>query len=244
MSARIDFMIYMNNVKRSFEDRNRRLRKINDNYRAQIENIENFTNELQEITKIKSDKREENAKIIKEQIEELKKMGKNEDVAHFENELEVVMTTEDHIELNRTVSQLIDRYYEILDQEEAALEEASDRELQQQYVVEKLIEMGQEVYIDDDGVIYSQRGDRNIIATIGEDGKLKLDIPASGKKCILHLNKFEELTKNDLKRTGYTFHTREDEVKLEKGKAKAKKKPALNQFQKNIYNEELLSKKK
>ena len=146
--------------------------------------------------------------------------------------------------LNETIKfseifEIYDKTTEYYDEYQDKLEEKNNEEILREYIITKLQEMGNEIYIDEDGKIISPKGENDLVIEIKKDN-LKLDIPGKGRSCVSTLIEFERITQNELKKNKTEWHTLEKEKKLKKNITKVREKLNFNQ----IYDKKLMKKEK
>lgn len=171
----------------------------------------------------------------------------NEYINYFlsKNEIEEVKKYQELLKkLNETTTfskifEIYNRTTEYYDEYQDKLEEKNNEEILREYIITKLQEMGDEIYIDEDGKIISPKGENDLVIEIEKDN-LKLDIPGKGRSCVSTMMEFERITKNELKKGKMEWHTLEKEKKIKKSINKVKRNLNFNQ----VYDKKLMEKRK
>ena len=177
----------------------------------------------------------------------MKRLNLNEYINYFlsKNEIEEVKKYQKLLKkLNETIKfseifEIYDKTTEYYDEYQDKLEEKNNEEILREYIITKLQEMGDEIYIDKDGKIISPKGENDLVIEIEKDN-LKLDIPGKGRNCVSTMMEFERITKNELKKGKMEWHTLEKEKKIKKSINKVKRNLNFNQ----VYDKKLMEKRK
>lgn len=234
MSAELEFMIFMENVKDFFNKRSSEEEKIVRNMRRNIEATKKSIEELKNIKTALEIEKMRTEEEIKEYIKYFREIKEYEKAEKCENFLSKLKGCE-------LIGQVLDIYSEANNvyeehKYEQETEGLSDEKLIEKYIVLKLEEMGQKVYFNEDGKIVSVSNGSDIIIEIDKDN-IKMDVPGKARKCISTLIDFEKLTKNELEKKDVRWHTAEREKQIKEFLEKVKNPTEKEKTVKKIEHE-------
>ena len=236
MSAGIEFEFFIDDVKNFIFRKRRNTDQINSSMRKEIENSKKDLEKLQKSSSSNIEEyRNRSASAINEYINYFLSKNEIEEVKKYQKLLK---------KLNETIKfseifEIYDKTTEYYDEYQDKLEEKNNEEILREYIITKLQEMGDEIYIDEDGKIISTKGESDLVIEIEKDN-LKLDIPGKGRNCVSTMMEFERITKNELKKGKMEWHTLEKEKKIKKSINKVKRNLNFNQ----VYDKKLMEKRK
>ena len=234
MSAGIEFEFFIDDVKNFIFRKRRNMDQINSSMRKEIENSKKDLEKLQKSSSSNIEEyRNRSASAINEYINYFLSKNEIEEVKKYQKLLK---------KLNETIKfseifEIYDKTTEYYDEYQDKLEEKNNEEILREYIITKLQEMGNEIYIDEDGKIISPKGENDLVIEIKKDN-LKLDIPGKGRSCVSTMMEFERITKNELKKGKMEWHTLEKEKKIKKSINKVKRNLNFNQ----VYDKKLMEK--
>lgn len=236
MSAGIEFEFFIDDVKNFIFRKRRNMDQINSSMRKEIENSKKDLEKLQKSSSSNIEEyRNRSASAINEYINYFLSKNEIEEVKKYQKLLK---------KLNETIKfseifEIYDKTTKYYDEYQDKLEEKNNEEILREYIITKLQEMGNEIYIDENGKIISPKGENDLVIEIEKDN-LKLDISGKGRNCVSTMMEFERITKNELKKGKMEWHTLEKEKKIKKSINKVKRNLNFNQ----VYDKKLMEKRK
>ena len=236
MSAGIEFKFFIDDVKNFIFRKRRNMDQLNFSMRKEIENSKKDLEKLQKSSSSNIEEyRNKSASAINEYINYFLSKNEIEEVRKYQELLKKLNETTTFSE----IFEIYNRTMEYYDEYQDKLEEKNNEEILREYIITKLQEMGDEIYIDEDGKIISPKGENDLVIEIEKDN-LKLDIPGKGRNCVSTMMEFERITKNELKKGKMEWHTLEKEKKIKKSINKVKRNLNFNQ----VYDKKLMEKRK
>ena len=236
MSAGIEFKFFIDDVKNFIFRKRRNMDQLNSSMRKEIENSKKDLEKLQKSSSSNIEEyRNKSASAINEYINYFLSKNEIEEVRKYQELLKKLNETTTFSE----IFEIYNRTMEYYDEYQDKLEEKNNEEILREYIITKLQEMGDEIYIDEDGKIISPKGENDLVIEIEKDN-LKLDIPGKGRNCVSTMMEFERITKNELKKGKMEWHTLEKEKKIKKSINKVKRNLNFNQ----VYDKKLMEKRK
>ena len=236
MSAGIEFKFFIDDVKNFIFRKRRNMDQLNSSMRKEIENSKKDLEKLQKSSSSNIEEyRNKSASAINEYINYFLSKNEIEEVKKYQELLKKLNETTTFSE----IFEIYNRTMEYYDEYQDKLEEKNNEEILREYIITKLQEMGDEIYIDEDGKIISPKGENDLVIEIEKDN-LKLDIPGKGRNCVSTMMEFERITKNELKKGKMEWHTLEKEKKIKKSINKVKRNLNFNQ----VYDKKLMEKRK
>lgn len=248
MSAEIELMFLVENIKDFFNKKNEQMRRIHSNIKRNIEVTKKDTEKLKTIPNALQMQKEEIRAEINEYIKYFAEINENK-IEEYELLLKKLDNSSKINEILDISLEASDTFEEYKYEEE--MSKVSDEELVRQYVVSKMKDLEQEVHFNKDGLIIGMSKDKNIVAEIGKDN-IKVDILGKSTECVKNIRSFEKSVKNEMKKGKSSWHSekREKELKriiedaIEKENIKVKKHNKVEFLINNIYDEKLISKNK
>lgn len=236
MSAGIEFKFFIDDVKNFIFRKRRNMDQLNFSMRKEIENSKKDLEKLQKSSSSNIEEyKNKSASAINEYINYFLSKNEIEEVRKYQELLKKLNETTTFSE----IFEIYNRTMEYYDEYQDKLEEKNNEEILREYIITKLQEMGDEIYIDEDGKIISPKGENDLVIEIEKDN-LKLDIPGKGRNCVSTMMEFERITKNELKKGKMEWHTLEKEKKIKKSINKVKRNLNFNQ----VYDKKLMEKRK
>lgn len=245
MSASIELGIIYETVRTSLAvkrnlDKRRDLKKLNKLYKREIEDTKRDIKDFQTTSSygFVDTQRKEVIKSIENYIKDFQKMNKKEEVLKYQKLLKSVDETESFTELMSILDEAENFYYN-------TIENNSEEDDIREYIILILKEMGiEDAIVDEDGNILSSSDENGDIVARIQNGKVKLDIKNNGRKCVKKINEFEKLTKNELMKESFVWHTEENEKELNKIVERSKHKFNKNKIYDTILIRNTLEKNK